>query len=173
MIVVENGTGLNNSNSYVGTDYADTYFSNRGITSWDSLTTPKKEYALIRSTDYIDNIFQWNGKKLVVDQSLRFPRTEIYDYEGTLIEGIPECLKQVICEAALVLSQGTELFVVEEANGDVISEKIGDLAFTYSKANRNNTETFKTLYEMFNTRLRGLYKDYSNPNRIITGRTTK
>ena len=172
-MIVENGTGLNNSNSYVSTEYADTYFANRGITSWSSLTTEKKEYALIRSTDYIDNIFQWNGKKLVSGQSLRFPRTEIYDYEGTSIEGIPECLKQVVCEAGLILSQGTELFNVEEANGDVVSEKIGELSFTYSKANKTNTETFKTLYEMFNTRLRGLYKDLSNPNRIITGKTSK
>lgn len=156
-MIVENGTGLTDSNSYVSVVFADDYFSARGVSGWVALTTEKKEQALIRATDFIDNVFQWCGKKATVEQALRFPRVNIKDYEGNVIEGIPTCLKQAVCDVALVTSSGKELFEVAGENGDVVSETITSLSFTYSKTER--TTTSKTLYDSVNTKLRGLYVD--------------
>ena len=50
-MVVEDGTGLSNADSFVSVAYADTYFSTRGVSAWASLTN--KEALLIKATDYI------------------------------------------------------------------------------------------------------------------------
>lgn len=170
-MVVENGIGLTDSNSYVSVDFADNYFSDRNVSEWGELEETAKESALIRATDYIDNIFQWYGKKLNPNQSLRFPRSNLVDYEGNEINGIPNCLKQVVCDASLVVSQGTELFQTKEANGDVVSETIGQLSFSYSKTNKE-TVTGSSLYDSINTKLRGLFKDTSK-NRIVVSKVAR
>lgn len=156
-MIVEDGTGLTDSNSYVSVVFADDYFSARGVSEWVTLTTEKKEQALIRATDFIDNVFQWCGKKATVEQALRFPRVNIRDYEGNVITGVPTCLKQAVCDVALVTADGKELFEVAGENGDIVSETITSLSFSYSKTER--TTTSKTLYDSVNTKLRGLYVD--------------
>ena len=45
-MIVENGTGLTDSNSYVSVVFADDYFSARGVSGWDALTVQQKEQAL-------------------------------------------------------------------------------------------------------------------------------
>ena len=170
-MIVEDGTGKTDANSYVSVEFADDYFSARGASGWGSLDTGAKEQSLIRATDYIDSVFQWCGKKEFEEQALRFPRTGIRDYEGLEIKGIPSCLKQAVCDAALITSGGTELFEVAEQNGDVVSETITTLSFTYSK-NGSRSTTSTTLYDSINTKLRGLFRDNSR-NRIVSGRVER
>ena len=62
-MIVEDGTGLPNADSYVSVEFADTYFSARGVSVWATLTNTVKEQLLIKATDFIDNIYQWNGKR--------------------------------------------------------------------------------------------------------------
>ena len=170
-MIVEDGTGKADANSYVSVEFADDYFSARGATEWASLGDDAKEAALVNATDYIDNVFQWLGKKEFDGQSLRFPRVGVVDYDGTEISGIPNRLKQAVCDAALITSGGTELFEVAEQNGDVVSETITTLSFTYSK-NGSRSTTSTTLYDSINTKLRGLFRDNSR-NRIVSGRVER
>lgn len=170
-ISVEDGTGMADSNSYVSVVSADAYFSARGVSEWQDIGETAKEAALIRATDYVDNIFQWHGKKLNPNQSLRFPRSNLIDYEGNEISGIPNCLKQAVCDAALIVSQGAELFQTKEANGDITSEKIGELSFTYSKAS-NESISGSSLYDSINTKLRGLFKD-TGRSKIVVGKVER
>ena len=167
-MIVEDGTGKTDANSYVSVEFANDYFSARGVSEWN-IDTEKKEQLLIKATDFIDNIFQWLGKKEFENQALRFPRVDLRDYEGVEVKGIPLCLKQAVCDAALI-NNNSELFQTKEANGDVVSEKIGELAFTYSKTNKEAV-TSSTLYDSINTKLRGLYRDSSN--RIVTGKVQR
>lgn len=169
-MIVETGEGLEDSNSYVSVEYADNYFLTRGVSNWAELDLQTKEQSLIRATDYIDNIFKWYGKKMSASQALRFPRVNLKDYEGNDVTGIPSCLKQAVCDAAVLSSEGTELFHTENENGDVISENITSLSFTYSKTKKEVTD--KTLYDSINTKLRGLFVD-SASNRIIIGKVKR
>ena len=169
-MIVENGTGLPNADSYVSTEYADSYFSARGVSEWATLTTQVKEQLLIKATDFIDNIYQWNGKREYETQALRFPRVDIRDYEGAEIMGIPTCLKQAVCDASLIAKNG-ELFQTSDANGQVVSEKIGELAFTYANG-KKETVTSSTLYDSINTKLRGLFVDKSQ-SKIISGKVER
>ena len=171
-MIVENGTGLPNADSYVSVEFADSYFSARGVSGWVALTTEQKEQFLIRATDFIDSIYQWCGRKATSEQSLRFPRVNLIDYEGQKVEGIPTCLKQAVCDAAQLVSNGTELFQTKNENGDVVSETITTLSFTYSKSDKSEKTTQTTLYDSINTKLRGLFKE-SSANKVVSGKVAK
>ena len=119
-MIVENGIGLPNADSYVTVEFADDYFSARGVSEWATLTTAVKEQLLIKATDFIDNIYQWCGKREFETHALRFPRVDIRDYEGAEIKGIPSCLKQAVCDASLIAKSG-ELFQTSDVNGNVVS----------------------------------------------------
>lgn len=170
-MIVENGTGLPNADSYVSVEFADSYFSARGVSSWVSLTNEQKEQALICGTDFIDNIYHWKGKKATTEQALRFPRVNLVDYEGQTIEGIPTCLKQATCDASLLKANGTELFQTKNENGDVVSETITTLSFTYSKNEKSEATTQTTLYDSINTKLRGLFLEAGQ--RVVSGRVAR
>jgi hypothetical protein len=157
-MVVETGEIIENADSYVDIDFADNYFSSRGESSWTGLSTENKEYALIKGTDFVDSSFDWYGKKSTSEQCLNFPRLNLFDKDGYEINGIPSRLKKAVCIAALMISQGTDLFQVHESNGVLASESIGSVSFSYNNSLR---ETDKTLYDSINLLLRGLYVDYS------------
>ena len=171
-MIVEDGTGLPNADSYVSVEFADNYFSARGVTAWASLTQAKKEQALIRGTDFIDTIYQWYGQKATNIQSLRFPRVNLRDYEGQEVVGIPNCLKQAVCDASMLSANGTELFQTKNENGDVVSETITTLSFTYSKSDKSEKTTQTTLYDSINTKLRGLFKE-SSQNKVVSGKVER
>ena len=171
-MIVENGTGLPNADSYVSVEYADDYFSARGVSGWVALSSEQKEQSLIRATDYVDNIYLWYGKKATTEQSLRFPRENLKDYEGQDIVGIPNCLKQAVCDAALIVSNGTELFQTKNENGDVVSETITTLSFTYAKSDKSEETTSTTLYDSINTKLRGLFKENLH-NKVVSGKVAR
>ena len=76
-MIVEDGTGLANSNSYASEDTLDTYCDDRGIT----LATGDSEAALIRATAAIDATYRnrYPGYKTQLrDQALEWPRTSAY-----------------------------------------------------------------------------------------------
>lgn len=153
-MIVENGTGLENANSYVSVEYLDDYFTSRGY-SCDK-TEEEKEMLLVQGSDYIDNVFDWNGKKATQEQSMNFPRVNLYDRNGYEVAGVPKAIKDAVCEAIKVLLS-TELYQSANENGAVISENIGGkLSFTYDVSQKIQGAT---LYESINARLKGLYKD--------------
>ena len=148
-MVVENGTGLNDADSYVDVDFADNYYSARGETFWADLTDKKKEVYLIVATDFIDKEFDFYGKALK---------------DGRKATGVPTVIKQAVCEAVKIVKDGTDLFLSQSENGAVTSEHIGELSFTYDVSKKVED---KSLYDSINSRLRGLYRD-SNKKRIFS-----
>lgn len=168
-MIVETGDGLVDSNSYISVIDANTYFSARGIESWDSLTDEEKEQALIKATDYIDSAFKWRGKKKTSEQALNFPRVDLIDDNGFKIERVPNALRYAVCESANLVATGTELFQTQESNGAVTSEKIGQLSFTYDTSKKLKDSS---LFDSINLRLRGLVID-TNGGTVKTGKVTK
>ena len=103
----EDGTGLANSNSYVDVAFSDTYFTDRGNTTWTAATVDNKQVALIKATDYIDKRFgvRFKGRRASGTQALQWPREEAQDNDGYDLTGIPIKLEQATCEyAAIALS---------------------------------------------------------------------
>ena len=130
-MVVEDGTGLSNADSFVSVAYADTYFSTRGVTEWASLTN--KEALLIKATDYIEAVYSesWKGVTLNDTQSLSFPR--IID-DATVY---PDRLKKAVCELALKANSGDLLVDVEQRT---IEEKVDVITVKYAEYSDQKTQ---------------------------------
>lgn len=129
-LVIENGEGLSNSESYIDVEFADAYFLKRGITQWATLTN--KESLIIRAMDYIENNYSYKGTKLVSTQSLQFPR---------LIDGetvYPIALKNAVCELAL---KSNDEDLLADTDKTTIREKVGDLEIEYDP-NQDNVKSF-------------------------------
>lgn len=94
--VVEDGTGISNSNSYTSVDFANSYFADRNQAEWTG-TDEVKKAALIRATDYIELRFSnlFFGEKKVASQALSFPRISDRFTE------MPVSLQRACCEYAL------------------------------------------------------------------------
>lgn len=110
-LIVENGTGLIDANSYITVAYADTYHSNRGNAAWATLTTTVKEQLLIKSTDYIEQVYRlrWLGYRHTAEQALSYPRDEVPRRDFTFLnqfsfypnDEVPTEVKNACAELAL------------------------------------------------------------------------
>jgi len=103
---VESGTGDTGSNSYMSVAATDAHHADRGTTNWNDFTTPEKEQALVRASDYIDKRFgrQFRGLRKLKDQGLEWPRMDAFDNDGFLFNGslaLPPQLLKATAEYAL------------------------------------------------------------------------
>jgi hypothetical protein len=86
-LIVENGSGLANAESYISVADADIYHSNRGNADWASLTTTAKEQSLRKATDYIEQVYRLRflGYRHTEAQALSFPRDEVQRKDFTYL----------------------------------------------------------------------------------------
>lgn len=103
-LIVEDGTGLSNSEAYCSETYADDYHEKRGNMTWNSVTD--KEAALRKATDYMQQVYRsrWQGLRSVTDQALDWPRSGVVvnDEEIIVPENIiPGDIKKACAELAL------------------------------------------------------------------------
>lgn len=91
---VEDGTGLPDANAYASVEFADAYFSERGVTAWTG-DDAKKQTAIILATDYIETLPErWGGEPTKPgEQALKFPRDKW--------AGVPVGVKRACCQYAL------------------------------------------------------------------------
>lgn len=132
-IIVEDGAGLANSESYASVSFADAYFASRANDVWDALDTPAKEAALISATDFIEATYSqsWRGSKATATQALSWPRLDVYlDGFALPAEAIPYRLIQATAELAVRASAAP---LVEDQGQRVVKEKVDVLETTYAE----------------------------------------
>jgi hypothetical protein len=98
MFIASDGVNYEIANSYVDLEYADAYHAVRGNSLWTG-TDEQKQAALIKATDYIEQVY---GQRFIAfgysDSLLAWPRYDLMTYENL---GIPENLKKAVSELAL------------------------------------------------------------------------
>lgn len=116
-LIVEDGTGLMDANAYISVEYADEYFSLRGVATWSLLTEEDKEAAIVNATDYIDQRWPcFKGQLLNEFQALMFPRT--------LWEGVPANVMRACAEYAVSAGERPLWFIpVVDESGYAVSER--------------------------------------------------
>lgn len=133
-LVVEDGTGKVDANGYIDTDFADTYFADRGLAAWTG-TPEVKAQAIIKATDYIETRFgsllKGTPEFPETPQALSFPRVQLFDRYGIAVQGIPTNLKKATAEYAVraLLAPLMPDLEVDASGQQVTSkrEKIGPL----------------------------------------------
>lgn len=174
-LIIEDGSGVSNANSYVDLDYAIEYCTMKGYTDWLSLSENEQKINLIRGTEFVDNYYTWKGYAKTPTQSMAFPRVDIYDINRFRVEGIPEKLKKACIEAAwLNTSSSSEtLFSTKDENGQVKRQKVDSLEVEYFSTSNNvssvNSQVdYTTLYDILNKLLKGLYVTKTNGSRVCS-----
>lgn len=106
--VVEDGTGLSNSNAYASVAWVDEYHSTYGNLDWSGSEEQKQAW-IVQGAEYLDltwgTLFQGMKKEVDPAQALEWPREYVYDDEtGVEVnpDAVPELIKRANAELALV-----------------------------------------------------------------------
>lgn len=172
-MIVENGTGVPNANSYVDLDFALEYCVTKGYTNWLSLSENEQKTFLIRGTEFVDNFYQWKGRRFGQFQSLYFPRVDLYDNDNFPVTGIPARLKKACVEAAFLnASSGSDsLFTTKDENGKIKKQKVDTLEVEYFDSSTSTSESsvdYTSIYDVLNKLLKGLYKTKDEVGSVCT-----
>lgn len=131
-LIVEDGTGLNNAESYASVAFADAYFAARMTGSWDG-SNSHKEMLLRLATDHIDAVYgqRFKGTKGTLSQALQWPRIGAWvdGYEYPLDE-VPIEVQRACCEFAHAANTQTLLPTLEQG---VKREKIDVIEIEYDE----------------------------------------
>lgn len=155
-LIVEDGTGLEDAESYVSVADADAYHSAFGNTDWAALTTPLKEQALRKATQYLDARYTFRGDKTNIVQALSFPRFAGYGYyneETIALQWRPRPLYQACCILALTAS-AEDLFV-DGLDQAVKREQVGPLEVEYFQSSNRGQKNYVEVTSILKTLLRG------------------
>lgn len=98
-LIVENGTGLSNAESYASVADADAYLAAYGVpATWAAADDAAKEIALRKATRYLDAVYahDWPGCVKNPDQALAWPRYGAERQDGVCLDSasVPTAVKQ-------------------------------------------------------------------------------
>lgn len=142
--IVEDGTGLTDSNSYVSVQEYRDYFANRGIDVL-SETDAQIEGWLVQATDFLDLQYEYKGWQLLNTQALQFPR-EAYDVNNEIINLlVPKAIKNATIEMSKQIKGNVNLYIDEKVN--LVSEKskvsVIETDKTYKDTMKSSVDRFK------------------------------
>lgn len=136
-LIVEDGTGLANAESYIAVADATTYHAARGNAAWAALASDTvREQALRRATDYMEGAYgsRWRGDRVSETQALSWPRSDA-EFSGFEIAStvVPDAVKRACAELALRAAADD---LLADASAQVTSETVGPISVTYAPGAR-------------------------------------
>lgn len=134
-LIVEDGTGRADAESYATVAQADEYHQKRGNAGWAG-ETAGREAALRRASEYLDGAYRtrWLGKGSTPTQALAWPRAYARSGAGYLpSDAVPLAVVRACCEAALRELQNPGSLAPDLYPGErVVSETVGPLEVEYA-----------------------------------------
>ena len=131
-LIIEDGSGKSDADSYVSVAEADAYHQRMGNGLWsqafeDGTDIPaRKDAALRKAAVFLDGyvLSRVTGARKSPRQGLLFPRAGMTDHAGAAVDeaSIPQAYKAAQCEAALLVLLGTQL-TVEAAAGPLLRRR--------------------------------------------------
>lgn len=141
-LVVEDGTGLANAESYVSVADADAYHTAMGNSAWTG-SDAAKEVALRKAAQYLNTRYRFLGNCLKTGQSLAFPRDDIVTRDGLVLKWPIKCVKDAACELALRALSGT--LYTDQDDRPVKQETVGPLTVVYGDSQNNGQVRYATV----------------------------
>jgi hypothetical protein len=127
-LIVEEGSGLDNANSFVDISFADEYTLEYGPSTWVGLPDPTKVTALLKATQYMEAMYRtrWVGTRLLGTQSLSWPRAYATESDGWEIPTniVPLAVKQATVIMAIKSLTEDILPDVTEATGNITQTRV-------------------------------------------------
>ena len=164
-IIVEDGTGLANAESYVSVVDANTYHSKIGNDAWIDLDTSVKEQLLRKATDYMVAQYrlQYAGYRRYSTQSLDWPRLYVPLIDSLSanvfpqyvdFDIVPTTVKNACAELAL---KAYTAILMQDLTQGVIREKVDVIEVEYDKFSPQQTR-----YEQIDAMLSVFFKQQGN-----------
>lgn len=141
-LVVEDGSGKANSNSYATAANGDTYHDGHVYgSSWTGSGTSAKEAALVHATRLVDENFEFHGFKASQTNALQWPRSATKDRGGFSIasDTIPQDLINATAELARLVIDADR--TAEDDTKGFSKIKVGPVELTMDKADRKEVIT--------------------------------
>jgi len=162
-LVVENGTGLANADSYLSVADADAYHTNHSNSvTWSGATTANKEKALRLATQHLDAKYEtrWVGTRWSITQALNWPRSYVvlYDIYSISTTTIPQQLTDACAELALKQLSDTDLMPDLTNPGTISSESVSAGSVSTSTTYVGGGKSQLKRYRLVETLLRQLIK---------------
>lgn len=132
-LVVENGTGLSNAESYVSVADASAYLASLGDTTFSGLADDTaREQALRKATNYMEQRYRgrWKGERLTRSQGLSWPRFDA-EVDGWYVD-VDIVPPEVEHGCALLAVKSVTETLNDDLAQQVIREKIGPLETEYN-----------------------------------------
>jgi hypothetical protein len=150
-LVVEDGTGRADAESYASVEYADAYHIARGREeSWFELDDEMKEQALRLAADFITQEYRllWAGTRKTSTQALDWPRYDVpvrdapggswYSYHPANV--VPEEVRRANAELAFrAVATGALSDLSPDLSPPVLSKTVGPISVTYAEGARQTT----------------------------------
>ena len=113
-LTVEDGTVVSGAEAYDTIANVSTYAGNIGDATWDALATDAlREEAARRATRYMEAKWRlrWKGNKTVETQVLSWPRYNVTDEDGFVVDSdiVPQGVKEAFAEACILTGASTDL----------------------------------------------------------------
>jgi hypothetical protein len=151
-LIVEDGTGLSDSESLCSVAHADNYHSLRGNTLWATMSTNEKEQALRRGTQGMLLRFRGRikGYRLKTTQAQDWPRYGVFidDFTYVATDIVPVDVQNACAEMAF-RAAGGELY--PDKSQGVVSEQVDVIKVEYDKNSQR-----QVIFEMVD-RMLGVY----------------
>lgn len=141
MLIIEDGSGVANANSYVTVAEYRAYATPRGVSL--PVSDSEVETQLILAMDYLE-VQCWRGIPTYDGQSLAMPREQIY-ISGNLIADdiIPGKVKFAQMQLAIQVNNGVDLMpTVVGGSASVVREKVGPLETEYATSLTVGTQPY-------------------------------
>lgn len=140
-LIVEDGTGLADAESYCSVTEANTYHAALGNQAWASLASDTlREQNLRKATNFMRQLYRmaWQGKPTKSTQALDWPRYDVEVNDYWLASNIvPVDVKNACAELALKAISGP--LVVDLTQG-VKSKKVGPIETVYDEKSSRHTQ---------------------------------
>ena len=137
-LVIEDGTGKLDSNSYITVAEYNAFLDARYV-SRSAISEAQAEAYILRATDYFETLkFQgWKHEEL---QAMQWPRSNIIiDGFSVNSDEIPIEVKLALYELAYAYEQGYG--ITDPVSRETISESVGSLSVTYKSSSADRTLT--------------------------------
>lgn len=142
-LIVEDGTGLSNAESYCSIEFATAHLTARGKGDlWDAVDD--QEAALRAATDYMVQSYRsrWKGTRRSSSQALDWPRYNVVldDVEGDPYldsDFVPQEVKQACAELALRASTAD---LLADVSRQTSSESVGEVSVSYFDGQPQQTQ---------------------------------
>ena len=140
-LIVEDGSGLSDADSYISVEDADIYHASRNNTAWEDIDTDIKNSLLRKATDYMVAQYrlQYAGYRVKSTQSLDWPRLYVPLIDSLSanvfpqyvdFDIVPTTVKNACAELAL---KSYTAILMQDLTQGVIREKVDVIEVEYDK----------------------------------------